>query len=620
MSCWKTDVEGILIHQLFEEQVERTPASVAVVDGKRSLTYAQLNGRANQLARRLIDAGVIPDQPVGLCIERSLEMVIGLLGILKAGGAYVPLDPQYPQERLRYMLGEVSPKVVLTQELLKLRLPEAQAKVIALDTGWSDIAGPEARNLAARELGVSPRNLAYVIFTSGSTGQPKGAMNEHRGVVNRLQWMQDAYQLSVADRVLQKTPFSFDVSVWEFFWTLMTGARLIMARPEGHKDPAYLRGLIREAGITTLHFVPSMLGAFLEHYRPGECPSLRHVICSGEELSPALLKRCFEFLPTVKLSNLYGPTEAAVDVTAWECSPADQTSRIPIGRPIANIEIHLLDSCARPVPVAAEGEIYIGGVGVGRGYLNRPELTAQRFVADPFSTDPCARLYKTGDLGRWRADGALDYLGRNDHQVKIRGFRIELGEIEAHLAHHPRIKEAVVVAHEGAAGDKRLVAYVAPRGTDIEQQLVSELRAHLNEKLPPHMIPSFWVIVNQLPLTQSGKVDRRALPEPRIGSETGGEYVAPRTQTERALVEIWKGALRVDQLGLHDDFFDLGGHSLHAMEIIAKIAERLEVELSVVEVLQFPTVETMAGLIESRKSMPKELTAPGLVNFEEGVI
>jgi amino acid adenylation domain-containing protein/thioester reductase-like protein len=449
-----------LIHEMFEEQVERTPNSVAVFYEGQSLTYTDLNKRSNQLARYLRENGVGPEQLVGICVERSLEMVVGLLGVLKAGGAYIPLNPADPQERLAYMLNDSAPKIVLTQDSLKNRLPGTAPQVVALDKDWIDIAQRPSDNLKPSSLGLNSRHLAYVIYTSGSTGQPKGAMNEHRGVVNRLQWMQDAYGLTHHDRVLQKTPFTFDVSVWEFFWTLLSGARLVVARPQGHQDPTYLRKLIEETGVTTLHFVPSMLQIFLDQHETDSCASLKHIVCSGEELSAALRKKCFECLPQMQLSNLYGPTEAAVDVTAWECDPKDQGPRVPIGRPISNIRMYVLDDHLRPVPIGVAGELYIAGVGVGRGYANRAGLTAERFIPDPFSASSRARMYKTGDRAQWRADGAIEYLGRNDHQVKIRGFRIELGEIEAQLAQHSQVKEAVVLAREDVPGEKRLVAYV----------------------------------------------------------------------------------------------------------------------------------------------------------------
>ena len=595
-----------LVHGLFEEQVERTPDAVAVVYEGHSLTYAELNTRANQLARHLRERGIGPDLLVGICIERSLEMVLGLLGILKAGGAYVPLDPAYPSDRLQHMLSDAAPKVLLTQARLRESLPSSGAEVIALDAQWDEVARHPAGNLDPRTLGLGSHHLAYIIYTSGSTGMPKGAMNEHRGVVNRLQWMQDQYQLSSEDRVLQKTPFSFDVSVWEFFWTPMTGARLIVARPEGHKDPHYLKQLIEETGVTTLHFVPSMLQTFLDQHQPGTCSSVRHVVCSGEELPAPLQTKCFDSLPQARLSNLYGPTEAAIDVTAWECSPEDCGTRVPIGRPISNIQTYLLDGHMQPVPVGVAGEIYIGGLGVARGYLNRPQLTAERFIKDPFSSDPQGRLYRSGDLGRWRANGNIEYLGRNDNQVKIRGFRIELGEIEAQLLQHPQVKEAAVLAREYSPGDKRLIAYfvpsqnIVPESDDItaDKFPISQLREHLSARLPDHMIPSVWVTLRQFPLTSNGKVNRHALPEPQGWSEQTTEYIAPRSELERVLAEIWAQVLRVDRVGLHDDFFELGGHSLLGITLISKVAGRLAFQPPVVTIFRYPTIAEMARLFE----------------------
>jgi amino acid adenylation domain-containing protein len=608
-----------LIHELFEEQVEQTPDATAVVYENQSLTYGELNGRANQLARYLAEQAVGPDQLVGICVERSLEMVVGLMGILKAGGAYVPLDPAYPPERLQYMLEDAAPKVLLIQERLRGRLPHSAAKVIALDQDWSEIARQSSDNPNRRTLDLRPDHLAYVIYTSGSTGQPKGAMNEHRAVVNRLQWMQDQYRLGDADRVLQKTPYSFDVSVWEFFWTLMSGARLIVARPEGHKDPSYLRELIEETGVTTLHFVPSMLQSFLGQHRSGECPSVRHVVCSGEELSAALQRKCFECLPQAALSNLYGPTEAAVDVTVWECSAEDQGARVPIGRPISNIQMYLLDRHGQPVPIGVAGEIYIGGVGVARGYLNRPELTGERFVKDPFSADPQGRMYKTGDLGRWRADGTIEYLGRNDHQVKIHGFRIELGEIEAQLARHALVKEAVVLAREDAPGERRLVAYVIAADAETPPS-VESLRTHLKTVLPEHMVPSAFVMLEHLPLTSNGKLDRRALPTPELGAYVSRQYEAPQGEVEEILVGIWQSLLGIERVGRHDNFFELGGHSLSAIRLVTRIAERFSVRLSVAAVFNQPTIRQMAVVVQSLQLVAIEVADLDGMETEEGVI
>jgi amino acid adenylation domain-containing protein/thioester reductase-like protein len=600
--------EGELIHLLFEAQVERTPDVVAVVAEGRTITYRDLNRAANQLAHYLGEQGVGPEKLVALFVERSVEMVIGLLGVIKAGGAYVPVDPSYPAERLGYMLQDSSPKVVLTQSRLRSQLPPTDALILELDKHWSDIAQRDSDNLDPCAIGLYGNSLAYVIYTSGSTGKPKGAMNEHRAVVNRLRWMQDQYEMNQADRVLQKTPFSFDVSVWEFFWTLMCGARLIMARPEGHKDPAYLQALIAQENVTTLHFVPSMLQVFLGQYKVGECPSITHVVCSGEALSTALRDSCLKSLPQAQLSNLYGPTEAAVDVTAWECVESSHGPQVPIGHPIANARIYILDGENRPVPVGVAGEVYIGGVAVGRGYLNRPDLTAERFLPDPFAAERSARMYRTGDLGRWRPDGNVEYLGRNDHQVKIRGFRIELGEIEAKLLQHAIVSETVVVSYDGPGGDKRLVAYVVlEKNQNRENEVPEELRAYLRDSLPDYMVPSAFVPLERLPLSQNGKLDRRALPPPPSGSYVRSQYEAPQDDTERKLAEIWQALLQVGQVGRHDNFFDLGGHSLLALRLLFEVHTCFECKLNVSDVYKTPTLAELAMRIGTGMSSHREL-------------
>lgn len=517
-----------LMHEPFEEQVRRNPDSTAVFYEGRRLSYRELNESSNQLAHYLRERGVGPDRLVGVCMERSVEMVVALLGILKAGGAYVPLDPSYPEERLHYMLQDTDPVLALTQDSLQRCLPLDARRVLALDVGWGELSGRPCRDLPASSLGLSPDHLAYVIYTSGSTGRPKGVMNEHRGLFNRLQWMQREYALDESDRVLQKTPFSFDVSVWEFFWPLQQGACLVMARPGGHRDPQYLAELIRDAGITTVHFVPSMLQNFLECPDVKECSSLRRVVCSGEELPLGTSRDCLAKLPWAGLYNLYGPTEAAIDVTAWDCSRPDVLTRVPIGRPISNTWIYILDARGEPVPIGVAGEIHIGGVGVARGYLNRQELTRERFVSDRFSGDGQGRLYRSGDLGRWRADGNIEYLGRNDDQVKVRGCRIETGEIEQQLRQVDGVSAAVVSVREDEPGRKRLVAYVVPHGgasepaapAECTAELIERCRRELRLRLPDYMLPGAFVPLARLPLTSNGKVDKRALPAP--GRPAGG--------------------------------------------------------------------------------------------------
>ena len=459
--------------------MERSPEAVALVFDRTALSYRQLATEASRLARRLRRLGVGPEVPVGICLERSFDLVVGLLAILEAGGAYVPLDPSYPRERLAGMLEDAGAPVVLTWHWLVEALPAHGGRTVFLDDPADPTPEPE---LAPAQVGLD--NLAYVIFTSGSTGRPKGAMNSHRGIVNRLLWMQETYRLTAADRVLQKTPFSFDVSVWELFWPLLSGACLVVARPGEHQEPARLARTIVEESVTTLHFVPAMLQAFLEEPAAARCGSVRQVMASGEALPAALQERFFERLPGAALHNLYGPTEAAVDVTFWACEPGSARAAVPIGRPVANTAIHLLDAGFEPVPVGVPGELSIGGVQVGRGYFGRPELTAERFVPAP-AGEPGGRLYRTGDLVRRLPAGEVEFLGRIDHQVKIRGLRIELGEIESALARHPGVQEAVVLAAAGPSGDaadRRLVAYLVPealRSAPLRARLRLEREGHL---------------------------------------------------------------------------------------------------------------------------------------------
>ncbi|MBN3924782.1 non-ribosomal peptide synthetase, partial [Nostoc sp. NMS4] len=486
--------QDLCIHQLFEEQVQLTPDAIAVVFENQQLTYHQLNAKANQLAHYLRSLGVQADVLVGIYVERSLEMIVGLLGILKAGGAYVPLDPDYPQERLSFMLEDAQLRVLLTQQQLIERLPEHQAQIVCLDTDWQSISVSSQDNPIT---GVQDSNLAYVIYTSGSTGKPKGAMNTHLGIYNRLLWMQQAYQLTPVDCILQKTPFSFDVSVWEFFWPLITGARLVLAKPGGHKDSAYLANLIQQQQVTTLHFVPSMLRAFVEEESVKNCGSLKRVICSGESLPKELQERFFARLDC-ELHNLYGPTEAAIDVTYWQCFPDGNLRIVPIGRAIANTQIYILDSHLQPVPIGIPGELHIGGVGLARGYLNRPGLTNEKFIPNPFSDDLHSRLYKTGDLARYLSDGNIEYLGRIDNQVKLRGFRIELGEIEAVLTQHQAVGETIVIAREDDPDNKRLVAYIVPDqeyAFPVLQLLRFKNKGLLNEELL-YELPNGMVIAH----------------------------------------------------------------------------------------------------------------------------
>ncbi|AIA70439.1 hypothetical protein EV46_07535 [Pectobacterium atrosepticum] len=578
-----------LIHQLVEDQAARTPDTTAVLFEDQHLTYDALNRRANQLAHHLIDLGVQPDDRIAICVERSLDMVIGLLAILKAGAAYVPLDPGYPAERLAYMLDDASPVALLTQANQRALLTGDIPRIL-LDTADFSHLSEDNPHIA----GLDAHHLAYVIYTSGSTGKPKGVMNSHRGLCNRLVWMQNTYRLTPDDRVLQKTPFSFDVSVWEFFWPLLYGARLVMARPDGHKDAAYLAQLIERTGITTLHFVPSMLQQFVQWADADcACDSLRRVICSGEAL-PAELQQRFFARFNAQLHNLYGPTEAAIDVTFWACQPDDHRSFVPIGRPIANTQLYILDTLGQPVPLGVAGELHIGGVGVARGYLNRPDLTAERFIPDPFSNQPGARLYKTGDLARWLPDGSLEYLGRNDFQVKLRGFRIELGEIEARLMQCPGVQEAVVVAREDSPGDTRLVAYLCPQPGVTPDP--ADLRQQLGQHLAEYMVPGAFVTLDAFPLTPNGKLDRKALPAPDQTAFATRDYEAPQGGIETALAALWQELLGLDRVGRHDQFFALGGHSLLAVQLLNRM-NKAGMDVALATLFAHPTLCDLAAAV-----------------------
>ncbi len=614
------------IHQLFAAQVERTPDAVAVVFENEQLTYQQLNQKANQLAHYLQHRGVEPEKLVGICIERSLDMVIALLGILKAGGAYLPLDPSYPQERLAFMIQNSQISILISQQHLVEKFPVI-TEVICLDTNLEQIAHESLENPVCN---ITPENLAYVIYTSGSTGKPKGAMNTHRGICNRLLWMQDTYQLTTTDCVLQKTPFSFDVSVWEFFWTLLAGARLVIAQPGGHQDPNYLINLIAQQQITTLHFVPSMLQAFLEVEGLENCKSIKRVICSGEALSVELQQRFFTHLEA-ELYNLYGPTETAVDVTHWKCSPNNTYRQtVPIGRPIANTQIYLLDRNFNPVPIGVTGELYIGGVGVGRGYLHNFELTAEKFIPNPFTNFECEdiefnhkpnnsqseRLYKTGDLARYLSDGTIEFLGRMDDQVKVRGFRIELGEIEAALNQHPFVREAAVLAREEKAGNKRLVAYIVTRqednninneinNTNQNLSISHDLRRFVKEKLPEYMVPTVFKFLETMPLTPSGKLNRQALPT--LDGETPIEsvFTAPETSIEKQLSAIWTQVLGLEKVGINDNFFELGGDSILSLQVISK-AKQAGLYLTPKQMFQYQTIAQLAAVAGVSKQIAAE--------------
>ncbi len=574
-----------------EEQALKTPENAAVVFEDDKVSYAELNRRANRLARYLVERGVTADSLVGVYMERSVEMVVALIGIVKAGGAYVPFDPDYPAERLAFMFEDSAVSIVVTQHRFEHgAIPASIDRVYLDEKAWHISEDKDNKNLPLRS---GPENAVYMIYTSGSTGKPKGVVNIHKGLVNRLRWMQDEYLLTGDDRVLQKTPYSFDVSVWEFFWPLMTGASIVMARPGGHRETGYLIDAIVRYQITTMHFVPSMLNLFVGSEGLERISSLRQVMCSGEALPLALAKRFFERLSHTRLHNLYGPTEASIDVTYWECEADSTKNVVPIGRPIANTQMYILDETMNPVQVGEEGELHIGGIGLARGYWNRPELTAERFVEDPFSSAPGSRLYKTGDLARYMPDGAIEYLGRLDFQVKLRGFRIELGEIEAALLKHPDVSEAVILASEDDLEEKRLVAYLVAKPK--ANPSIGKLKSFLLVSLPDYMVPARFIFLAEMPLLPNGKVNRRALPKDlQERPELAEMFVAARSETEKTLARVWSSLLDIKDVGIRDNFFELGGNSLLAIRLAAELRRAFQREVPVVKVFQYPTIEKLA--------------------------
>ncbi|MET3431180.1 amino acid adenylation domain-containing protein/non-ribosomal peptide synthase protein (TIGR01720 family) [Herbaspirillum seropedicae] len=601
------------VHRLFEQQASRRPDAIALQADGAHWTYGQLNAAANALARRLQAAGVGPDTVVALLAERSAAMVTALLAVLKAGGAYLPLDPDYPAERLAWMLEDARPACLLSHRGLHRRLALPDTLLLELE---DQLPGSQRGDQPQHnpQPPLHGEHLAYVIYTSGSTGRPKGAGNSHRALYNRLRWMQQAYALQEGDAVLQKTPFGFDVSVWEFLWPLMTGARLVMAPPGAHRDPAELAALIREHGVSTLHFVPSMLQAFLASGQAAACTSLRQVICSGEALPAEARDQFFALLPQAALHNLYGPTEAAIDVTHWTCQHGDR-GPVPIGQPISGLRAVVLDADLNVLPCGVAGELYLGGIGLARGYLGRPGLTAERFVASPFGQGE--RLYRTGDLVRWREDGQIDYLGRLDHQVKIRGLRIELGEIEAQLLALDEVEEAVVVAHEHGAGPV-LAGYVASRRW--QRQDAATLKQALAARLPDYMVPAVLTLLPTLPLNANGKIDRKALPAPRLHSEDFA-YAAPQGQAEQRLAQIWQALLGLERVGRFDHFFELGGHSLLAASLVARLRYQGEdsVALPLRLVFAYPRLHEMAACIEGQAAIAaQQLTAAPVPLLQSG--
>src|SRR5579883_1763569 len=599
-----------LVEQL-EGWGQRQPDAIALVHEDRQLSYGELNRQANQLGHYLRVRGLKPEGRVGLCLPRSLELVIALLAILKAGGVYVPLDPSYPSERVSWLVRDARLSLLLTQNDLLARFSEYNGQIVCLDTDQDLFAQRNEDNLKDF---VTGDNLVSIIYTSGSTGKPKGVMNTHRGLRNRIEWMQTIYPLTGSDQVLQKTPLSFDVSAWELLWPLTNGACLVMAQPEGHRDSIYLAEIVEERGITVIHFVPSMLQVFLEEPEIKKCHGLKIVICSGEALSVELQERFFASLQA-KLYNLYGPTEASIEVTYWECLRNSPLRCVPIGHPITNTQVYLLDKYLQLVPIGVPGDLYIAGICLARGYWNRPDLTAERFIPNPLDDIPGTRLYRTGDRAYYLPDGSIVYLGRDDHQIKVRGFRIELGEIEAVLRQHDAVQECVVIAQENVSGNKRLIACIVPKSfSDAPfSDLATQLRAYLGEQLPDYMVPSLIVQLEAIPLTSSGKVDRQALLSRQWEKvETTKSLTPPRTVVEQMLCNIWLQVLGVKQVSIHDNFFELGGDSILTIQVVAR-ARKVGLSLTVKQLFQYQTISSLAAVaqaVESNQAEQGVVTGP----------
>jgi len=589
--------KGACAHELFERQARETPDAVAVSFREERLTYAELNGRANQLARRLRELGVGPDVLVGVLFERSTEMPVALLGVLKAGGAYLPLDPSQPHERLAVVLKDAGVRLLLTEERMRETLSGQPVELFCLDAERGRPDGLDAQDLAPAS---GPDNLAYVIYTSGSTGVPKGAMIPHRGLVNYLSWCVGAYAVSAGQGAPVHSPIGFDLTVTSLFAPLLAG-RETRLLPEDEGVEGLGRALREGRDFSLVKITPAHLEV-LRHLLPAETAAGRtnSFIIGGEALLGEHISFWQQHAPATRLVNEYGPTETVVGCCVYEVPPgATFEGDVPIGRPIANTRLYILDRNMQPVPALVPGELYIGGDGLARGYLGRPGATAEKFVPDPFAAEPGSRLYRTGDLCRFLADGEIQYLGRIDHQVKIRGFRIELGEVESALGRHPSVSEAVVAVREDAPGDKRLVAYVV--AAEGRQPTLGELRRDLKDSLPGYMMPSALVVLDRLPLTPNGKVDQRALPAP-VGtrSTSAASYIAPRNLTELSLVDIWEEVLNCRPVGVTDDFFDLGGHSVLALRVMAQVQKQFGLDLPLSTFFEGGTVEHLASLIRLR--------------------
>jgi amino acid adenylation domain-containing protein len=581
-------------HQLFEQQAARDPDAIAVVSGGKSLTYRELNKRANQVAHYLRKRGVGPDVLIGVCLQRSTELVVALLGVWKSGGAYVPLDSTYPEERLSFMVNDAAVKFLLTEERCRQLFASTPEKAVCLDSDWREIAKENDNDLPTE---TTPSNLAYVMYTSGSTGKPKGAMILHRGLVNYLWWAVRTYRVQAGGSVPVHSSISFDLTVTSLYPALISGGQVeLLAEDVGAQN--LLAALRRRKDRNLVKITPAHLEALGLQLSSEEAAGMtRAFIVGGENLLAESLRLWRESAPATRLINEYGPTETVVGCCVYEIRPEDpRNGAVPIGRPIANTQLYILDESLEPLPPGVMGELYIGGAGVARGYLNRPDLTKERFLADPFSGESDARIYRTGDLARYREDGIIEYLGRVDNQVKVRGYRIELGEIEANLASCPGVKSCVVLAREDTPGEKQLVGYVVPR--ESEPPEVEKLRKFLEGGLPEYMVPAKFVFLDSFPLTDNGKIDRKALRAPMHEETRLNQGAAqPRSSTEVALAAIWMEIFKIENIGIHDDFFDLGGNSLSAIKMMSRLRDVLGIDLPVLNLFENPTIASLAGCL-----------------------
>ncbi len=583
------------ILDLFAEQVLRTPDKIAIAFKEESWSYETLDQKSNQLANYLQNKGVQSEELVAICLDRSLNMMLGLLGILKAGAAYVPIDPAYPEDRINYILTDAQTRFVISDKKNALLFSAAdKVESIILDDRDSAFLN---FSMIAPEIIVNPQDLIYVIYTSGSTGRPKGVMNQHEGPLNRLRWGRNHYALNPEnDIILQKTTFCFDVSVWELFWPLITGVKLVFAEPGGHKDSDYLKRVIETEKITTIHFVPPMLEVFLLSLSVGDCPGLGRIFCSGEALLPSQVVSLQKKLPHVKLHNLYGPTEAGIEVTVWEAPDKfNKKNIVPIGKPIANVKLLILDDQLQQMPIGLPGQLHIAGIQVARGYHGRSELTAEKFVSNPTGKGAYGRMYKTGDLARWLPNGNIEFLGRIDQQVKIRGFRVELEEIAMVIKEVAGIQQAIVMVHQHQRSSKRLVAYV------VAEKMVSEtvIQNYLRTKLPEYMVPAIFIPLPELPLNTNGKLDRNALPVPDLNREKiEKQYVAPQTEIQELIHGIWSEVMQIEKIGIHDHFIELGGDSLTAIRVVIRINEAAELNLPINIIFQKNTIAQLAEYVE----------------------